>query len=130
MVGVALAAAMSLALALWLSRLVARPIERVSHATTRLAGGDLSVRVPTPKTRRLSTFETEQLTDNFNSMAASLENYETERKAMIADIAHELRTPLTALTLRLQALQDGLVPLDAGEVTSLNRNAIRRIALW
>lgn len=122
-VGVALAAAMSLALALWLSRLVARPIERVSRATTRLAGGDLSVRVPTPKTRRLNTFETEQLTENFNSMAASLESYETERKAMIADIAHELRTPLTALTLRLQALQDGLVPLDASEVGSLNRNA-------
>ena len=122
-VGVALAAAMSLALALWLSRLVARPVERVSHATTLLAGGDLSVRVPTPAAPRLTTFETEQLTENFNRMAASLESYESERKAMIADIAHELRTPLTALTLRLQALQDGLVPLGAGEVASLNRNA-------
>lgn len=123
LVGVALAAAMSLALALWLSRLVARPIERVSHATTRLAGGDLSARVPSPAPRGLTSLETERLTENFNQMAASLENYEGERKAMIADIAHELRTPLTALSLRLQALQDGLVPLDEAEVNSLNRNA-------
>ncbi|MFA7459805.1 MAG: histidine kinase dimerization/phospho-acceptor domain-containing protein, partial [Trueperaceae bacterium] len=123
LLGVALAAGMSLALALWLSRLVARPIERVSAATTLLAQGDLTTRVPPSAPRGLTSLETERLTENFNSMAQSLENYEGERKAMIADIAHELRTPLTALSLRLQALQDGLVPLTAAEVTSLNRNA-------
>lgn len=123
LVGVGLAAALSLALALWLSRLVARPVERVSAATTKLASGDLSARAPLPGPRGLVSLETQRLTENFNSMAASLESYEGERKAMIADIAHELRTPLTALSLRLQALQDGLVPLDEAEVASLNRNA-------
>ncbi len=123
LVGVALAAAVSLALALWLSRLVARPIEKVSAATTLLAQGDLSVRASLPVPRGLTSLETERLTENFNRMAASLESYESERKAMIADIAHELRTPLTALSLRLQALQDGLVPLEPDEVASLNRNA-------
>ncbi len=123
LVGVALAAAMSLALALWLSRLVARPVERVSHAAALLAAGDLSARVPPLPPRGMTNLETARLTENFNQMAESLEGYERERKAMIADIAHELRTPLTALSLRLEALQDGLVPLNEAEVASLSRNA-------
>lgn len=123
LLGVGLAAAMSLALALWLSRLVARPIERVSQATSRLASGDLSARVPQPPRGSVTNLETARLTESFNQMAQALEGYERERKAMIADIAHELRTPLTALTLRLQALKDGLVPLEAAEVASLNRSA-------
>lgn len=123
LVGVALAAAMSLALALWLSRLVARPVERVSRAAALLAGGDLTARVSALPAKGMTNLETARLTENFNQMAESLEGYERERKAMIADIAHELRTPLTALSLRLEALQDGLVPLNEIEVASLNRNA-------
>lgn len=123
LVGVGIAALASLALALWLSRLVARPVERVSRATTLLARGDLSARVPLTQAHRFSSLETARLTENFNRMAQALEGYENERKAMIADIAHELRTPLTAMSLRLQALQDGLVPLDAAEIASLSRNA-------
>lgn len=121
--GVALASLVTLGLALWLSRLIARPLSVVSRAADRLAKGDLAVRVPTTPAQLRSSLETQRLSESFNSMAASLERYEAERKAMIADIAHELRTPLTAMKLRLQALEDGLLPLDAKEVASLNRGA-------
>lgn len=49
----------------------------------------------------------------------ALETYECERTAMVADIAHELRTPLTVLQMRLEALQDGLVPLTQAQVEHL-----------
>lgn len=121
--GVALASLVTLGLALWLSKLVATPIAVVSRAADRVAKGDLAVRVPVTPAQLRSSLETQRLSESFNTMAASLEGYEAERKAMIADIAHELRTPLTAMKLRLQALEDGLLPLDDKEILSLNRSA-------
>lgn len=116
-IGVALAILVTAILALWLSRSIARPLEAVSRAASRLAGGDLSTRVAV-----LNDFhpqETRLLADGFNQMAGSLEQAEGERKAMLADVAHELRTPLAALSIRLEALEEGLVPFDTSEVKLL-----------
>lgn len=122
-IGAVLASLLTVALALWLSRLIAKPLEQVSKAATLVAGGDLAVRVPLDRAMGRSSLETQRLAEDFNRMAASLEGYEGERRAMIADIAHELRTPLTAMRLRLQALEDGLLPFEPGEIASLNRSA-------
>lgn len=113
LVGVALALLVGAVLAWWLSRSIARPIEAVSQASSRLALGEWSARVA--PLSEADPVETHALARDFNAMAASLERYEGERRAMIADIAHELRTPLAALSLRLEALEDGLVPFDAAE---------------
>lgn len=119
--GVVLALLLSAALARWLSRSIARPIEAVANAASSLAGGNLKAHVAP-----LSKFhprETRALASDFNAMAGSLERLEGERKAMIADIAHELRTPVAAISLRLEALEDGLVPFDASEITLLKGHA-------
>ena len=123
--GMGVAALLTVALALLLSRVIARPVERVSRAAAGVAEGDLSIRVPLTRVQRRSSLEATQLTENFNRMAEALEGYENERKAMIADIAHELRTPLTAMKLRLQALEDGLVPFSPSEVVRLQRHVDR-----
>lgn len=123
LLGVGAAALGSVILAWWMARRIARPIAQVSHAAAKVAGGDLAVRVPVTPAVRRSSLETLRLSEDFNRMAAALESYEAERKAMIADIAHELRTPLTAMTLRLQALEDGLVPFERSEVERLHRSA-------
>ena len=120
-VGVGFAALVAVTIAILLARSISRPIERVSAASTRLAQGDLSARAPVQS--RGSSLEAKALTHDFNVMATSLETYERERRAMIADIAHELRTPLTAMTLRFQALEDGLVPFDEQEIRRLHRQA-------
>ncbi|HEU4742321.1 MAG TPA: ATP-binding protein [Meiothermus sp.] len=103
-------------LALIFSRRLARPIEAVSGAATRLASGDLSARIPAPK----GNDETALLARNFNRMAEALEKLETERKALIADIAHELRTPLTIMQGRLEAIQDGVASLEMREIDRLH----------
>jgi two-component system, OmpR family, sensor histidine kinase BaeS len=115
-VGVALL--VGVALALWLSRGIARPLAAVSVATTELAAGRFGVRVNLPRPDRLPA-ETRALSEGFNAMSAAIERYEGERKAMLADVAHELRTPLAAMRLRLEALADGLVPFERGEVELL-----------
>jgi len=45
-------------------------------------------------------------------MAASLQSAETARQALTADIAHELRNPLAVQRAQLEALEDGVFPLD------------------
>lgn len=102
--------------ALVFARRIAQPIEAISKAAGRLAQGDLSARAPVPK----GEDEVARLARSFNHMASSLERLEAERKAMIADIAHELRTPLTVMQGRLEAIQDGVMPLEMAEVDRLH----------
>ena len=63
--------------------------------------------------------ETGALGEAFNEMAASLAQAETLRRNLIADISHELRTPLTVVQGNLQALLDGVYPLEMAQVASL-----------
>jgi signal transduction histidine kinase len=119
--GLGLAVLASGGLAWWVARGVARPIEAVGDAAGALAAGDLSRRVARPRDPLGASSEVLRLTDDFNRMAEALERSEAQRTAMVADVAHELRTPLTAMSLRLDALGEGLVPLDAVEVERLRR---------
>ena len=64
--------------------------------------------------------EVGELTDTFNQMAASLEQQETLRQSMMADIAHELRTPLTGLQGAIEAMRDGVFPADAENLEALH----------
>jgi two-component system, OmpR family, sensor histidine kinase BaeS len=116
-IGLALAGVVALILSIFLARLIARPIERVIAASSHVAKGELNVRVEEPRSPLQS--ETRQLARNFNVMAASLESYEKERRDMIASIAHDLRTPLTAMQVRLEVLQEGLVPFSQEEISLL-----------
>ena len=117
-VGALVALLVGVALAAWLSRSIARPIAAVSAASSELAAGRFGTRVELPR-RATQPVETRALTDGFNAMSEAIERYEGERKAMVADVAHELRTPLAAMRLRLEALEDGLVPLSQDEVRRL-----------
>jgi len=117
-VGALVALLLGVALAAWLSRSIARPIAAVSAASSELAAGRFGTRVELLR-RASQPEETRALTDGFNAMSEAIERYEGERKAMVADVAHELRTPLAAMRLRLEALEDGLVPLSQDEVRRL-----------
>lgn len=55
----------------------------------------------------------------FNDIAGALQQAETLRRHLIADVAHELRTPLSVLQGNLNAMLDGLYPLDMQEIATL-----------
>jgi two-component system sensor histidine kinase BaeS len=113
-IAIAVAVIASLVLAAVLSRMITRPLADIGAAARRLAGGDLSIRVP-----RANPDELASLADSFNQMAAELEESERQRRDIIANTAHELRTPLTNLEGYLEAIRDGVIEPDQATYESL-----------
>jgi signal transduction histidine kinase len=90
----------------FLAHAVARPVREAASGASRIAGGDLTTRIPEGGPAEIS-----ELTTAFNSMAASIEHgrkrletqneqlRESERakSELIAIVSHELRTPLASI---------------------------------
>jgi signal transduction histidine kinase len=114
----------SIGLAIFMARMLARPLREVGAAARRIADGDYGARVP-----RDGPEEIASLADSFNQMAASLEEQERMRRDFIANAAHELRTPLTNLQGYLEALRDGVIVADRSTYESLHEEADRLVRL-
>jgi len=84
-----------------------KPINLLDQAASKMAEGDYSQRVQIKGSHELKS-----LGDTFNNLAESIQHYRESRTAMTADIAHELRTPLAVQRANLEAIQDGIYPLD------------------
>ncbi len=122
--GIAVVASVLLLLALgvaaWLARQWARPLEAVQNATARIAQGELAVRIPVDRGDEIG-----DVVRNVNTMAESLQRMEGSRRRWLADLSHELRTPLTVLRGELEAMEDGVRPLDQAAVVSLKEDVLR-----
>jgi signal transduction histidine kinase len=90
------------------------PLRRLNHAVSAIEQGDLSQRVEVKSQDELG-----RLSQSFNRMADSLERSETQRQRLLADISHELRTPIAVIQANLEALLDGVLPLDGEQVAAI-----------
>jgi two-component system sensor histidine kinase BaeS len=108
------------ALAFPLARRLVRPLQGFQAVARRLASGELSARVGTRGTDELG-----RLGQDLDALGEALERHEQARRRWIADISHELRTPLGVLRAELEALQDGVRPLDRTAVDSLHADVLR-----
>ena len=124
LIAIGVAGVASILLAIVLSRMLARPLAEIGAAARRLAGGELSIRVP-----RAAPDELASLADSFNQMAAELEESERQRRDIIANTAHELRTPLTNLEGYLEAIRDGVIEPDRSTYESLLEETERLVRL-
>lgn len=88
-------------------RRVAAPVADVMEAADRVAAGDYEARVDERGSR-----EVRRLGRAFNEMAERLGTNEARRRQLLADVTHELRTPLSVIQANLEALIDGLYPID------------------
>ncbi|GAB4418870.1 MAG: ATP-binding protein [Anaerolineae bacterium] len=90
-----------------LSWQLSRPVRTLTRATNSLAGGQLGQQVPLHGPDELVA-----LAEAFNRMSRDLAEGESLRRRMAADIAHELRTPVSVLRGHLEAMLDGVYPLN------------------
>lgn len=98
---------------------ITAPVRDLTGAAEAIAAGVLSQRV-TVRTRD----ELGRLGRAFNSMADALDQAETLRRQMVADIAHELRTPLSLIQGSLEAILDGMYDLNLENVASVHEETL------
>ena len=91
-----------------------RPLRDIGAATERISQGQFAVRVQAGGSDEIAA-----LGGHVNRMAESLGRLEESRRRWIAESAHELRTPLMVLQGEIDALIDGVRPVDAAALRSL-----------
>lgn len=105
------ATALALIVGVILAYSLARPLRELTTAVRDLSIGGLGRQVDVR-----GTVEVNALAAEFNTMSQALAEAEALRQRMAADVAHELRTPVTVLRGHLEAMLDGVYPLDSAHI--------------
>ncbi|HJV08703.1 MAG TPA: HAMP domain-containing sensor histidine kinase, partial [Acidimicrobiales bacterium] len=104
---VLLTALVAAAVAANLGRRLTRPLREAQSATGRIAGGDLSARVPE---NAADGEELAGLARSINAMAAGLDRSRRLERQFLLSVSHDLRTPLTSIRGFADALAEGKDP--------------------
>ncbi len=106
----------------WLiARRLAAPVADLAAAATRLADGQYDTAVPDP---RLGA-EFTALTTAVNELGLRLAGTEQTRRRLLTDLGHELRTPLASLEATVEAVCDGVLPVDGTSLATLAEQTSR-----
>ncbi len=114
LVGTSLAVILILVVGALLNRRLNAPLQRLAAAARAVAAGDLDQQVEAG-----GSVEVAQVGRAFNEMTAALQEAETLRQNMMADVAHELRNPLSVLQGNLWAILNDAYPLEKAEISRL-----------
>lgn len=106
-----IAGGLGILIGLVIARGLSAPLGRLAMAARRISQGDLSQRVSVK-----GSAEVTDLGQAFNEMAVGLQQAESLRRNLVADVAHELRTPLSVIQGNLQAILDDVYPLEKSEI--------------
>lgn len=109
-----ISAVLGLTAGLIAGRTLITPLAQLASTARRLGKRDFTARAIVK-----GSSELREVAHAINEMAHDLEQSETLRRNLVADVAHELRTPLTVLQANLQALLDGIYPLERDEIEKL-----------
>ena len=96
------------------SRSLTAPLSRLAQAAQAIGQGDFSRQMEV-----VGSDEMQEVATAFNDMVQALQEAETLRSNLVADVAHELRTPLSVLQGNLRAILDGVYPLETSEIARL-----------
>jgi signal transduction histidine kinase len=119
-IGSAAALLVAVALSIYTSRRIVRPIQTIMQASQRIAGGDYRHRIRVPGEDELGV-----LARAFNHMSQALERTEEHRLEAIGDLAHELRTPLSSIKSLMEGLVDGVLAAEPATFLSVQREVAR-----
>jgi signal transduction histidine kinase len=97
--------------AILLSRWLVAPLGQLEKGTQAVAEQRLDYRLP-----ETGSQEVKSVARAFNQMTSQLERQETLRRNLLADVTHELRHPVHVIQGSLQAVLDGVYPLNLEEI--------------
>ena len=104
-----LTAAVAAGLVAWLvSRRISSPVTDLAIVTGRLANGVYDAKAADP---RLGP-EFAALAASVNRLGAQLSTSEDTRRRLLSDLGHQLRTPVASLEATVEAIGDGVLPMD------------------
>ncbi|TFC01359.1 MULTISPECIES: HAMP domain-containing sensor histidine kinase [Cryobacterium] len=90
---------------LFLSRRLARPLERTAGAARRLADGERGVLLAAQ-----GIPEIDDVSRSLRALDHALGTSETRQREFLLSVSHEIRTPLTAIRGYAEALAEGVIP--------------------
>jgi len=102
------------------ARRLAEPLRGMAASAQRIAGGDYAARVSMSRSDEIG-----ELARDFNAMAEALARNREARQRWTAEISHELRTPIAVMRAELDALEDGVRPVNEDALKSLSAEALR-----
>jgi len=96
-----------------LARHLVQPIRQLKSGMHKLTQGNYSQNLDV---KRQDEFG--QLNRDFNELSQTLDKNETARKRWLANISYELRTPVAILKGEIEAMLDGIRPLNLDNIKS------------
>lgn len=84
------------------------PLRRLASGATRVAGGELSTRIPLTADADL-----DPIAESFNEMAEAVQQRIARERRFTANVSHELRSPLTAIVGTAELLEEHRSQLPA-----------------
>ncbi len=110
----------------WFTRRVQQSTGAVVTTAADIASGQYDARIDASG---LGT-EFDRMGSTINELAGRLQDTEATRRRLLSDLGHELRTPLATVEMQLDAVEDGIRPLDGSTVDVLRSSTarLRRLA--
>jgi signal transduction histidine kinase len=118
--GLSVSALVAGAVSLFVSQRIVAPIRKMQRAGQRIAAGQYQERLDPQAPGEIG-----ELAETFNGMAEALEQTETRRVELLANVAHEFRTPLSSLRGYVTGMQDGLFKADEETLAACARQVVR-----
>src|SRR5450756_1452570 len=107
-VGIVIAGVTAAAISWLVAKRLAAPVSDAADVASRLADGRLEARLADP--RMGPEFTT--LATSVNELAHRLEITEQTRRQLTGELAHQLRTPVASIGATIEAVRDGVLPVD------------------
>ncbi|MEW9096840.1 MAG: ATP-binding protein [Clostridiaceae bacterium] len=108
-------------ISIYLSKDFSKPIKKVSDISVELSRGNYDVE----SNNESNIIEINNLQNSIEGLKEKLKNQDALRKRLVSDISHEVRTPLNVLQNNLEAMMDGIIPINDDTLSGLNDEVIR-----